>query len=242
MCTEYYLEKIKDKKSKCYIDTSSLMHTEKLERFIDTKNKLISNGVSIIVIKPVYEELNKKLYSVSQSESEKARMGLYIIKENQDLFKICGLNERLDIDEVFADPVIHKTLIENQKEYVQLIITDDQNLAYDSNLLNERKSFSSNKVYACWIDYNGELVRSKGTYSEKRRRPTRERTQEDSSIKEMPESVEKTNNTTNNAKKIIIPTLIGTGGGLLGGYLLKKHDKEINLFLKIIIKKVCFAS
>jgi len=166
MCSEYYIDNLNGLPNKWFIDTCSIMKHWKLAKFVDRKQLLLDSGIKIVVIKPVYEELLKHQDSLDESKAENACIGFKLIENNQDLFEIQGYNQETRCDEAFADRSIIETLTLNQKNGIQVFITDDLNLAHDAYELNNRRSYKSNKIYVCWIDYDGELQRSIAAHDE----------------------------------------------------------------------------
>ena len=158
MCTDYYIEKLKDQKT-WFIDTCAIVNHKKLSKFVANKEKLINNKIIIYVINPVYQELNRLLYRTDEYLAKDAKIGLSIILQNKDLFKIEGINERMDIDNAFADPDFYRMFSKNMVTS-QLYITDDKKSAHDVNNHNLTWSFKNKKIFICNINDYGELVKS----------------------------------------------------------------------------------
>ena len=167
MCINYYLEILKGKPNTWLIDTCTIVKHWKLSKFIDKKKMLLDAGVKITVLKTVYEELLRLQDSRNEIQARDVIIGFKLVENNQDLFEIQGYNQETRCDEAFADKEIYRKLAADQNDLVQLLITDDLNLAYDAYMLNNRKSFSTNRIFVCWINEEGELQRSKGAHEEK---------------------------------------------------------------------------
>ena len=167
MCINYYLDILKGKPNAWLIDTCAIVKHWKLSKFIDKKQMFLDAGIKITVLKTVYEELLRLQDSCDDIEAGDAIAGFKLIEDNQDLFEIRGYNQETRCDEAFADKEIYKKLATDQNDLVQVLITDDLNLAYDAYMLNNRKSFYTNRIYVCWINEEGELQRSKGAHEEK---------------------------------------------------------------------------
>ena len=162
MCTEYYTEKSKRISGTWFIDTCSLLELEALKKLINNKSIFTSNGIKLMVIKSVYEELNKHQYSNNEFFSKDAKKALKIIETNKDIFTIEGVNESMRIDEAFADPEIIGTIIKKSVKKSQLVITQDKKLATDILNIKNSNSFICHKIFVCYLGEDGELYRNLG--------------------------------------------------------------------------------
>lgn len=162
MCTDYYLKRKSNLDHEWLIDTCSLLNVNNLNQLVNKKDVLTSNGIKLLVIKPVYEELNRHQYSKDEFFSKDAQYVLSVLYNNTDLFIIEGKNESMRIDEAFADPEIIRRVMKRCTKKSQLVITEDKKLATDILNIKNLNSFNSRKIYVCCLDEYGELNRNKG--------------------------------------------------------------------------------
>lgn len=84
---DYYIGELGRVNKERYIDTSTIMNTNRLAKFIEkAKESLVANNIKIKVSKPVIEELTK--HSLRNDEIRKclAIRGLKLISENKEIF------------------------------------------------------------------------------------------------------------------------------------------------------------
>ena len=139
-----------------YIDTCSLLDTNRLENFINnSKEYFIKSNKIIRIHNAVLNELTKFRCSSTLSKKEQAEKTLDIIGENKDLFIIEDEDEtRCD---QFADPRLLETLLKHMITYKQLLISNDKDLTYDAYSLNKLESFYGNKINVCYLNSAGYL-------------------------------------------------------------------------------------
>lgn len=157
---DYYIGELGKVNKERYIDTSTIMNTKRLAKFIEkAKESLIANNIKIKVSKPVIEELTKHSLRNDETRKRLAIRGLQLISENKEIFEIEGLDEEMD-KKVFADKELLATIMNNRSSRSQMLITNDKNLAIDAYKINNLKSVNGGVVYVCYIDEEGELQKS----------------------------------------------------------------------------------
>lgn len=156
MCTTYYLKNLLQQVNRVCIDTSSLMETEKLEKFIVMAKPVFTEfEKQIIVPGSVQNELIGFLNCRGCEKSELAELVFQMLDEHRELFR---LEERVD-GENFADREILSELMRNKGECGQLLITNDRDLAKDAFQLNQQESNRGRKIMVCHLNHYGWLSR-----------------------------------------------------------------------------------
>lgn len=163
MCNNYEYRKNRIAESdKIWIDTSTLMHSDRMKVFIDeTKDILINQNKKITVHNMVMSELYKFSDCNNYEKKELADKAIAFINNNRDIFDIeSALNRKYEYNkynEIFAD---HKLLIEllfNCRYKNQLLISNDHDLTSDAFKLNSFSSFNGRKVNVCYLNYYGKM-------------------------------------------------------------------------------------
>ena len=156
MCTTYYLENLLHQVNRVSIDTSSLMETEKLEKFIVMAEPVFAEfEKQIIVPGSVQNELIGFLDCGGCEKSELAEQVFRLLDEHHEMFR---LEERVD-GEDFADREILSELMRNKGDCGQLLITNDKKLAKDAFQLNQQESNRGRKIMVCHLNHYGDLSR-----------------------------------------------------------------------------------
>lgn len=157
MCTNMeYIQKQVNINDLIYIDTCSLLNTNRLENFINnSKEYFIESNKKIRIHNAVLNELAKFRCSSTLSKKEQAEKALDIIGENKDLFIIENGDETCY--DQFADPKLLETLLKRRRVYKQLLISNDKSLTFDAYGFNNLESFYGNKINVCYLNSEGYL-------------------------------------------------------------------------------------
>lgn len=157
MCTNTeYIQKQVNINDLIYIDTCSLLDTNRLENFINnSKEYFIESNKKIRIHNAVLNELAKFRCSSTLSKKEQAEKALDIIADNKDLFIV--ENEDKTCCDQFADPKLLETLLKRRRVYKQLLISNDKDLTYDAYSFNNLESFYGNKINVCYLNSAGYL-------------------------------------------------------------------------------------
>lgn len=144
MCTNTeYIKKQVSINDLIYIDTCSLLDTNRLENFINnSKEYFIESYKKIRIHNAVLNELAKFRCSSTFSKKEQAKKALDIIAKNKDLFII--ENEDESCCDQFADPKLLETLLKRRIVHKQLLISNDKDLTFDAYSFNNLESFYGN--------------------------------------------------------------------------------------------------
>lgn len=157
MCTNTeYIKKQVSINDLIYIDTCSLLDTQRLVNFINnSKEHFIESNKKIRIHNAVLNELAKFRCSSTLLKKEQAEMALDIIGDNKDLFIIENENETCC--DQFADPKLLETLLKRRRACKQLLISNDKNLTGDAYSFNNLESFYGNKISVCYLNSAGYL-------------------------------------------------------------------------------------
>lgn len=242
MCTKYYVDKIGDRQKRWITDTNTYMNNglNALELFLQkSKRTMIEKEIKLVIPKVVFEELSKFKWEGDEFQKRDVENALRLINANREIIIIEGENDRLDIDNAFADIIIHDTILKNMINSPQLLITRDNSLASDILGLNNLKSIYHQNVYVCKINDEGELVRKYGIQEEceaKRTIVEKEVLVE----KEVPVIKKVYVEKSNKYQKILISVLSATGG-LITGYFAHKNKREIGNIINQVGKRMLLA-
>lgn len=158
--TPFRLSKI-DQSYLVFCDTCSLMADKASYALIDGVGKTIEqHKLKLIIAKRVIDELYKHQANKTDSVlSKKAIGGLKIIQTLQNK-GLCDIFE--DKNDPFADQLFLSLFTKFRKSHNLLMITNDNNLAYDLLGLTQQKSVQSNKrIEVCFIGVDGDLIQYK---------------------------------------------------------------------------------
>lgn len=155
-----YLEHLLQGTEQIYIDTCSLMYTERLEKFIFTSKSVFKHyNIQIIVPGSVQNELIDFLDSGDFEKKMSAEKAFMYMDEHHELFHLA---DRTDCGN-FADPEILAELMRNKGKCRQLFITNDRKLAKDAFQLNLQESNFGKRIMVCHLNYSGILCRCECT-------------------------------------------------------------------------------
>lgn len=156
MCNSLdYTKKQIQLNDRIYIDTCSILNTDRFEKFLETsRNVFLTHNKMLHITNAVMSEIEKHAYSDNLAKKENAEKALSIIAKNEDIFFI--ENDRRDDCEPFADPEIFETLLKG-RNHSQLLISNDRNLTSDVYKLNFMDSFHSNRINVCYLNFYGQL-------------------------------------------------------------------------------------
>lgn len=160
MCTNLeYIAKQLGSNELIYIDTCSLMDSERLLRFIENaKPVFLKKKMKIIVHHSVMDEIFKFEYYYSGHENEQAHTAREIIMKNLDLFQIQSNDDKADDNsECFADKELLRVLFENRSNHTQLLISNDRALTADAYNFNNVESVKGNRINVCYLDSHGQM-------------------------------------------------------------------------------------
>lgn len=152
-------QKLLEQCSVIYIDSSALMSTEQISRFIE-KNKsfLLQAGKSIIVPDAVCQELTRHTTGNDIDKIQKASQAQKIIREHEDIFHLEDADYSWEaLRKAFADNELLTRLLLYKRDATQLLITKDKGLGRDALRLNDQESVFGKQISACDLDKNGDL-------------------------------------------------------------------------------------
>jgi len=153
-----YMKKQIEHNDLIWIDTCTMMYTERFEIFIkNARSLLLENNKKIIVPDCVMAELAKHQCSEDETRRICASAAIEIIRCNSDIFKVEYIENDASNGENFADPKILTVILENRRNLNQLLISNDQRLTSDANKFNYLESFNGSRISVCYIGYNGEM-------------------------------------------------------------------------------------
>jgi serine/threonine protein kinase/rRNA-processing protein FCF1 len=155
--TPFRLSKI-DQSYLVFCDTCSLMADKASYVLIDGVGKVLEQQtIKLIIAKRVIDELYKHQANKSDTVlSKKAIGGLKIIQTFQKK-GLCDIFE--DKNDPFADQLFLSLFTKFRKSHNLLMITNDNNLAYDLLGLSDQKSVQSNKtIEVCFVGDDGDLI------------------------------------------------------------------------------------
>lgn len=215
MCTNTeYIKKQVSINDLIYIDTCSLLDTNRLENFINnSKEYFIESYKKIRIHNAVLNELAKLRCSSTFSKKEQAEKALDIIAKNKDLFII--ENEDESCCDQFADPKLLETLLKHRRVYKQLLISNDKDLTFDAYSFNNLESFYGNKISVCYLNSAGYLkmcdcVRESRTNASNTPQPMIE--------EKIVEKTIKVKEDMNPSKKYVIPFITFCSGIVVGAF------------------------
>ena len=152
-----YLEDMLTYAGRVYIDTCSLMETERIEQFIEAAEEVfLQYDKQMTVLGSVVRELENFLQSADYEKRRRAEDAFMLMNEHYELFRVkdgdsdCG---------DFADPEILAELVRSKGDCGQLLITNDKKLAKDAFQLNRQESNHGQKIMVCHLNYYGNLCR-----------------------------------------------------------------------------------
>lgn len=152
-----YLNYILQGAGRVYIDTCSLMETERLERFIKVSEEVfLQNDKQMTVLGSVERELENFLQTADCEKRKRAEDAFMLMNEHYSLFRVTDGD--VDCGD-FADPEILAELMRNKGDCGQLLITNDKKLAKDAFQLNLQESNHGRKIMVCHLNYYGCLCR-----------------------------------------------------------------------------------
>lgn len=160
MCTNLeYIAKQLGSNELIYIDTCSLMDSERLLRFIENaKPVFLKKKKKIIVHHSVMDEIFKFEYYYSGHVNEQAHTAREIIMKNLDLFQIQSNDDKAgDNSECFADKELLRVLFENRSNHTQLLISNDHALTADAYNFNNVESVKGNRINVCYLNSYGQM-------------------------------------------------------------------------------------
>ncbi len=155
-----YIEELLSYVGRVYIDTCSLLESERLKKFILAVESVFEKyNVQISVPGPVQNELIGFLNSNEFEKKMLAEKVFSLMDEHHGLFRLEQRVEGAD----FADPDILTELMRNKGNCGQLLITNDRDLAKDAYQLNLQESNRGRKIMVCHLNYYGCLCRCECT-------------------------------------------------------------------------------
>lgn len=153
------------------IDTSSLMETDKLEKFIKNYDSIIKDiNKKIVVQEGVVKELKKHIDSSDEGKKNKADQAYKIIAKNNQLFDLeATIDSVKNYKNYFYDKDVLKFLEKKIEEKISevLFITYDNSLGQDALNIFSRTSYKHAKGFVKKINENGELENIRKKYSKK---------------------------------------------------------------------------
>lgn len=157
-----FMEDIIKMNATIYMDTASLMETERLEKLVENyRDVFLSNKKTITIPEVVCQELVRHLTSSTNDKVYKANKALMIMRENGEIFSIetAGFSNE-ELRKAFADREILLKLSEGRGRHRQLLITNDRKLSKDAYSLNNFESCFGKPVSVCYLNPYGELIRA----------------------------------------------------------------------------------
>lgn len=150
-----YTEKQIQFNDRIYIDTCSILNTDRFVKFLETSRIVfLKHNKTLHITNAVMKEIEKHACGDNLAKKENAEKALSIIAKNEDIFFI--ENDRKDECESFADPEIFETLLKG-RNHSQLLISNDRDLTSDVYKLNFMDSFHSNRISVCYLNFYGQL-------------------------------------------------------------------------------------
>lgn len=148
-----------DRYDRIMIDASSLMNYEALDLFLTRNGDGIRNsGPGILMPVSVQMEIARHIDSGKPDKAEKALECIAVLAGHPGLVVCskCDIPEEL-MYSTHADPEILAMLVSGKRQYRQLLITNDYDLAMDALELNSQRSCQGETISVKRINKNGEL-------------------------------------------------------------------------------------
>ena len=148
-----------DRFDRILIDASSLMNFEALDLFLAENGDGIRNsGRGILMPGSVQMEIARHIDSGKPDKAEKALECIAVLASHPGLVVCskCDIPEEL-MYSTHADPEILAMLVSGKRQYRQLLITNDNNLALDALAINGQLSCPGKTVSVKKINRSGDL-------------------------------------------------------------------------------------
>lgn len=205
------------------IDTSSLMETDKLEKFIKNYDSIIKDiNKKIVVQEGVVKELKKHIDSSDEGKKNKADQAYKIIAKNNQLFDLeATIDSVKNYKNYFYDKEVLKFLEKKIEEKISevfitvLFITYDNSLGQDALNIFSRTSYDHGKGYVKKINENGELENIRKKYKKKSQKKEESYTFDKCHPIQAHKNVKTNDMVSNSHQKVNYKKILISGGAIL---------------------------